>query len=205
MHFSLKQALTWLVIILCAGIIISGLYQHTSESNTKSETIVATDWKIIKTNIGGSTYSEEDDDYEIGDNIRLNVKVSFDLNGGEISPDFSTSKIVSTNEKYGTLPVPTRIGYNFEGWYTKVIGGTKITEESIVKINRNHTLYAHWNPIQYNVAYYHDNALLGTFPYLYNQDITIKDINEFGIKKTGYTFKGWTDLSDILYTAGSTT
>lgn len=205
MHFSLKQALTWLVIILCAGIIISGLYQHTSESNTKSETIVATDWKIIKTNIGGSTYSEEDDDYEIGDNIRLNVKVSFDLNGGEISPDFSTSKIVSTNEKYGTLPVPTRIGYNFEGWYTKVIGGTKITEESIVKINRNHTLYAHWNPIQYNVAYYHNNALLGTFPYLYNQDITIKDINEFGIKKTGYTFKGWTDLSDILYTAGSTT
>lgn len=92
MHFSLKQALTWLVIILCAGIIISGLYQHTSESNTKSETIVATDWKIIKTNIGGSTYSEEDDDYEIGDNIRLNVKVSFDLNGGEISPDFPLLK-----------------------------------------------------------------------------------------------------------------
>jgi len=86
LHFSLKQALTWLVIILCAGIIINGLYQHTSESNTKSETIVATDWKIIKTNIGGSTYSEEDDDYEIGDNIRLNVKVSFDLNGGEIFP-----------------------------------------------------------------------------------------------------------------------
>lgn len=203
MHFSLKQALTWLVLFICAGLIINGLYERTEDNNNKSETLVATDWKVIKTNIGGSTYSEEDDDYEIGDDIHLNVKVSFDLNGGEMSSDFGNSKIVSTNEKYGALPTPHRKGYNFEGWYTKVTGGTKITQDSIVKINRNHTLFAHWNPIQYNLAYYHNNTLLGSYAHLYNQDITIKNYTDFQISKRGYTFKGWLDDADVLHEAGS--
>ncbi len=50
-----------------------------------------------------------------------------------------------TNPTYGTLPTPTRTGYNFDGWYTSASGGTKVTSSSTVSSNT--TLYAHWNKI----------------------------------------------------------
>ncbi len=67
--------------------------------------------------------------------------VNFDANGGTVSP---TSKKVTNGEKYGALPVPARTKYVFEGWYTNRSGGTKITGESLAKLNGNQTLYARW-------------------------------------------------------------
>lgn len=42
----------------------------------------------------------------------------------------------------GTLAVPSRPGYAFEGWYTAKTGGTELTSGS--EINKSQTLYAHW-------------------------------------------------------------
>ena len=50
-------------------------------------------------------------------------------------------KSVASNSVYGKLPVLTRDGYTFEGWYTAKDGGVKVTEESIYSVS---TLYAHW-------------------------------------------------------------
>ena len=51
------------------------------------------------------------------------------------------------NDKYGTLPTPTRDGYTFDGWYTEPDGkGTKITDSTTLTNNKNHTLYASWTP-----------------------------------------------------------
>ena len=47
-------------------------------------------------------------------------------------------------QKYGSLPTATRPGYIFDGWYTEVEGGEKITEEDEVLLTDNQTLYAHW-------------------------------------------------------------
>ena len=64
------------------------------------------------------------------------------------------NKIIQYGEKYGTLPTPTRIGYTFAGWYTGENGtGTRITNETIVSNDNNHTLYAKWAKKSVTVSY----------------------------------------------------
>ncbi len=47
---------------------------------------------------------------------------------------------------YGTLPTPaTKQGYTFDGWYTAVDGGTKVTSGK--PETTGYTLYAHWTAI----------------------------------------------------------
>ncbi|HJJ48268.1 MAG TPA: InlB B-repeat-containing protein [Methanocorpusculum sp.] len=87
------------------------------------------------------------------------VPVTFDANGGSVSP---ASKSVSYGSPYGTLPTPSRAtvtdapvvsggtttitttSYIFDGWYTNTVGGTKITETSVVNDTKPQTLYARW-------------------------------------------------------------
>ena len=69
------------------------------------------------------------------------VTISFNANGGSVS---QTSKTVTNDAAYGSLPVPTRSGYIFGGWYTSASGGLLITENSAVSLEGNTTLYAHW-------------------------------------------------------------
>lgn len=50
-----------------------------------------------------------------------------------------------------TLPIPTRTGYKFEGWYTSVSGGEK--RESGYVPSTTETLYAHWEPNTYTFTF----------------------------------------------------
>lgn len=45
---------------------------------------------------------------------------------------------------YGVLPIPTRTGYEFKGWYTEGYA-MKIEETTIVENGKAHTLYALWD------------------------------------------------------------
>jgi len=67
--------------------------------------------------------------------------VSFNANGGTCP---TTSKSVTYNSTYGTLPEPTRTGYTFEGWYTAATDGTIVTADSKYATAADSTLYAHW-------------------------------------------------------------
>ncbi len=67
--------------------------------------------------------------------------VTFDANGGVVS---TTSKQAAQDQPYGELPVPTRDGYQFDGWYTAAQSGTKIESTTTVELAEDHTLYAHW-------------------------------------------------------------
>jgi uncharacterized repeat protein (TIGR02543 family) len=59
--------------------------------------------------------------------------VYFDLQGGSCS---TTNKKLNYNETYGTLPMPTKNGYKFNGWYTSPSGeGSQITSESYFKMS----------------------------------------------------------------------
>lgn len=72
------------------------------------------------------------------------VAVTFDANGGSVG---TTSSSVTYGGTYGTLPTPeTRTGYTFNGWYTASSGGTKVTEDTIVTITADQTLYGYWEP-----------------------------------------------------------
>jgi uncharacterized repeat protein (TIGR02543 family) len=63
----------------------------------------------------------------------------FDSNGGN-APSFS-SKVVTVNGTFGTLPTVSRSGYIFEGWYTK--NENKITHDTLY-MGTFDTVYAKW-------------------------------------------------------------
>ena len=76
--------------------------------------------------------------------------VTFNPNGGTVSP---TTKTVTYDSTYGSLPTPTRTGYNFAGWWTAASGGTQITTSTKVTTASNHSIYAHWTANTYTVTY----------------------------------------------------
>ncbi|MCQ4808234.1 InlB B-repeat-containing protein, partial [Intestinimonas massiliensis] len=48
-----------------------------------------------------------------------------------------------TEGRQSDLPTPTRSGsYSFDGWYTAVSGGEKVTTSTV--FTENSTIYAHW-------------------------------------------------------------
>ena len=67
--------------------------------------------------------------------------VAFHANGGTVSP---ASAEYTVGLAYGTLPVPVNGGdYIFEGWFTALEGGARVTEETICE-KTVAALYAHW-------------------------------------------------------------
>lgn len=67
------------------------------------------------------------------------VTVIFDPNGGTVTP---SSRTYAFNAALGTLPVPKRTGYTFQGWYTAKTSGGKVGPDTRATLSR--TLYAHW-------------------------------------------------------------
>lgn len=62
--------------------------------------------------------------------------------------------IVYPGDTYGKLPAPTRTGYMFSGWYTQPNGlGTRITADSALVVEADHTLYAYWLKVDYTVKF----------------------------------------------------
>ena len=71
--------------------------------------------------------------------VANNYQVSFDCNGGNC--DVGSASIVY-NTAIGELPVPTKDGAEFIGWWTETDAGDRI-DESLV-ITADMTIYAHW-------------------------------------------------------------
>lgn len=69
--------------------------------------------------------------------------VTFSPNEGSVSP---TTKTVTYNDLYGTLPTPTRSAYDFVGW-TKYspLHSDYVYDSTRVTMAQNHTLYAKWS------------------------------------------------------------
>ncbi|MBR7132055.1 MAG: InlB B-repeat-containing protein [Clostridia bacterium] len=74
--------------------------------------------------------------------------IAFDANGGTIA---ETTKTVYYGQYYGDMPVPTKEGYSFVGWFTEKSGGEQVTAETIVTALVNQTLYARWSAMAYTV------------------------------------------------------
>jgi len=74
------------------------------------------------------------------------------FNAGEGSCS-TGSKAVLVGVEYGELPVPSREGYTFNGWFTEPEGGELITADSIVHIESDQILYAQWTVNQYLVYF----------------------------------------------------
>jgi uncharacterized repeat protein (TIGR02543 family) len=73
---------------------------------------------------------------------KTTVLVSLDARGGSVNPSVIEAIIGAA---YGALPTPSRFLSQFDGWFTEPDGGgSKVTSESIVSIEEDHSLYAKW-------------------------------------------------------------
>ncbi|MBR4575932.1 MAG: InlB B-repeat-containing protein [Clostridia bacterium] len=69
--------------------------------------------------------------------------VTFNPNGGTVDPAVIQ---VPYGSAWGTLPVPVRTGYTFDGWFTAVDGGSRVTADTMLTEKAEQTVYAHWSP-----------------------------------------------------------
>ena len=131
------------------------------------------------------------------------IKVNFETNSENTIEPIE----VTYNETYGTLPVPTKENYIFEGWYLEQELINKVDDNTLVKTSSNHTLYAKYNGKKYNLTidsnggnYDGDTSIdlvLGT-------NYTLKEPT-----REGYTFVEWqvtgnnSSISENLFTMGT--
>ena len=72
----------------------------------------------------------------------IHYTITLDATGGDVTPTTVTTG--SHWELMDDLPVPTRDGYTFRGWFTAETGGTNVVPRSTVLMG-NLTIYAHWS------------------------------------------------------------
>ena len=122
--------------------------------------------------------------------------VTFNPNGGSVSP---TSRTVVGGAVVGELPIPTRVGYSFAGWWTAASSGTQVSEKT--KVVSSATYYAHWSVIQYVVTFDANGGTGGkTITLNYGAKLTAPTVT-----RTGYTFAGWSPAVPATVTANNTT
>ena len=96
-------------------------------------------------------YQDDRKLYLVSGAVARPLTVTFDPNGGTLA-EADKTKSLTTGDTYGTLPVPSYKGYDFDGWYTEQNGGTKIERDTTVTVFGTQTLYAHWTEHEYTVT-----------------------------------------------------
>ncbi len=109
--------------------------------------------------------------------------VTFVSNGGYCEKTIET---VTHGQSSVTLPMPTRAGYIFEGWWDSPEGGTKMRHNTVCT-TADTVLYARWREDNtVNVRLMYDEKI---------ETLTLTKGSSFGTlfipEKEGYTFDGW--------------
>ena len=110
-------------------------------------------------------------------------KLSFDANGGTVSP---ASKMLDYCATCDSFPTPTWGGHTFNGWFTARSGGTKVTAPW--KCTGNKTLYAQWTVKQYTVTFNANGGTVSPASQKVNYCATYSLPTPTW---SGHTFKGW--------------
>lgn len=71
-------------------------------------------------------------------------QISLDAQGGALAADEASIE-VTFDAPIGKLPVPTREGYEFLGWFTQPQGGDEVTAETMYRTAGPSTYYAQWD------------------------------------------------------------
>ena len=129
--------------------------------------------------------------------------VTFDANGGTVSPDRKTVRI---GQNYGDLPIPIKEGFGFDGWHN-LKGGLYV--DAFAKLS-GFELTASWVEDAYTIIY---DANGGTIQSDYTNEYNVylisdalattnaknnkeKELYKNIYEKTGYKFKEWNTKAD---------
>ena len=105
------------------------------------------------------------------------------------------TKTVTYDLTYGTLPAPTKTGYNFDGWFTAANGGSLVTSSTKVTTAGDHTIYAHWSPKTFYVNFYANGGSGSMNSLGVTYDSGSKSLTSNAFKKENYIFKYWSTNS----------
>ena len=126
--------------------------------------------------------------------IQTEYTITFNLNGGNINGSTTNpTATVQIGDALGTLPTePTREGYTFDGWFTELNGGTKITTST--KPTDSRSYFAHWSRIEYTITYNLNGGNINGSTT--NPTATVYAGDTLGSlptepTRTNYTFDGW--------------
>ena len=120
------------------SVICRGMLPAFSGGNTSyGRTICYVLSKNYPAGLPAETWAGMELKYLDGENLKQTV--TFNANGGAVSP---ATRVVEKGKTVGDLPVPTRSGYSFVGWFTSANGGAKVTTATVV--TGNVTYYAQW-------------------------------------------------------------
>lgn len=148
---------------------------------------------------GTNTYGKGETITNVQANITLTAQwqantytVTFDPNGGNVTP---TTVDYTYDGAVVAMPIPTRDGFGFVGWYTEQTGGTKW--EDVGNTNKptsNITLYAHWSEL-YDVLFIANGQTFVTQTDKYCSGDALQlpatDPDAGTYACAGYTFVGW--------------
>ncbi len=121
--------------------------------------------------------------------------LSLNADSGEVA---ETSKQVTFDSNY-TLPIPTKTGYTFTGWYygENKITGIDGTSLKVSKFSVNSEIIAKWKVNSYHLTTKYDDYLHGSVTgsgdYDYASSVTVE-----ATTKAGYTFIGWYNGETLL-------
>ncbi len=193
---------------------LSGVYQygingdmnkHTDTQTTNGESITYNG--IVEDNAGNTNTCN------VVFKKNSNILLTLDLNGGNAwtnstctgsGINFSSPaciKTVTYDELYGTLPIPLRDGYSFEGWY---LGTTLITSSAKVDLTENKILTAKWNANRFVITLDNNGATApgSTTTYASYNSRTLDPITvpqrayaiKCDVNGTGATLSNWNDI-----------
>lgn len=80
------------------------------------------------------------------------MTLTFNPAEGDLPDDVPETRRCRIGQPFGELPVPTRRGYIFIGWYSEKISQEEITANTIAP-DHDMTIYAEWLPISYTVRF----------------------------------------------------
>lgn len=113
--------------------------------------------------------------------------VSYDANGGSVSP---TSATYTTGSPPLTLPTPSKSGSSFVGWFSAPTSGTLIGGAGgSYSPSASITLYAQWSANTYLVTYAGDGAIISPSSVSYTAGASPLSLPSPSF--AGYTFLGW--------------
>lgn len=127
-------------------------------------------------------------------------QITFDSNGGvALAVDIKT---VAYGSLYGNLPVPEKVGYTCNGWFTAKTGGGQILATDTVSITENLTVYAQWTANSYRVSFAGNGATSGTMTDQTLRYNTSEKLQANSYARVGYLFAGWaaSATGPVLYT-----
>ncbi|MBQ8845457.1 MAG: InlB B-repeat-containing protein, partial [Clostridia bacterium] len=124
----------------------------------------------------------------------------------EISQDIYNDlwyKEVTFDSPYGTLPVVSRKGYQFDGWYHEDV---LISSSTVLKLAEKHILVAKWKPNTYTVTYFGNGGTIGEGSavnsyvqkdFVYDVEKNLMTNEEIGFYNKGKNFVGWSIDSGV--------